>query len=280
VYTIDRSELQSNVIVNPSMAREPLVSRHREQGSILRNKNRRTISRAEQQFPVPGSLPKSKAAANRSAQHPDSRSLSDVAYARVVDMLRSRELSPNDVILETRLSRQLNISRTPLREAIRRLEGERILERQKSGTLVVRAISIEDLLHIWQIRILLEGDAARRAAGQISVRDLKTLRASLVNMKNNGNPTPEELRAVGRDLHSLIAQACGNPMLAAIIEDFRKRTQLLTIRRVPERAMKVCEEHLAIVDALLAGDGDDSKTAMQRHIEGVRAYTLEKLGAL
>lgn len=237
-------------------------------------------SRVGEPFPVDGAPPKSKTAAGRTASPLDGRSLSDVAYARVVDMLRSRELSPNDVILETRLSRQLNISRTPLREAIRRLEGERILERQRSGTLVVRAISIEDLLHIWQIRILLEGDAARRAAGQLSVRDLKLLRAKLIAMKNNGNPTPEELRAVGRDLHSLIAQACGNPMLAAIIEDFRKRTQLLTIRRVPERAIKVCEEHLAIVDALLAGDGNEARTAMQRHIEGVRAYTLEKLGAL
>ena len=88
------------------------------------------------------------------------------------------------------------------------------------------------------------------------------------------------LRAVGRDLHSLVAQACGNPMLAAIIEDFRKRTQLLTIRRVPERVIKVCEEHLAIIDALLAGDGDEARAAMQHHIESVRAYTLEKLGAL
>jgi DNA-binding GntR family transcriptional regulator len=246
----------------------------------LRTKVRRTVSQIEEPSPVRAGSPKSKTTPNRSAQPPDGRSLSDVAYAKVIDMLRSRELSPNDVILETRLSRQLNISRTPLREAIRRLEGEKILERQKSGTLVVRAISIEDLLHIWQIRILLEGDAARRAAGQISVRDLKVLRASLVSMKSNGNPTPEELRAVGRDLHSLIAQACGNPMLAAIIEDFRKRTQLLTIRRVPERAIKVCEEHLAIVEALLAGDGNESKNAMQRHIEGVRAYTLEKLGAL
>jgi DNA-binding GntR family transcriptional regulator len=246
----------------------------------LRNKNRGKTSRTQEVFAVHGTPPKSKKAAGQSAQPPDGRSLSDVAYVKVVDMLRSRELSPNDVILETRLSRQLKISRTPLREAIRRLEGEKILERQRSGTLVVRAISIEDLLHIWQIRILLEGDAARRAAGQVSVRDLKALRAKLISMKNDGHPTPEELRAVGRDLHSLIAQACGNPLLAAIIEDFRKRTQLLTIRRVPERAMKVCEEHLAIVDALLAGDGDDSKTAMQRHIEGVRAYTLEKLGAL
>ena len=246
----------------------------------MRNKTGITNSRSDNRSPIRGVSPKSKTASSRPAQSSDGRSLSDVAYAKVVDMLRSRELSPNAVVLETRLSRQLNISRTPLREAIRRLEGERILERQEGGTLVVRAISVEDLLHIWQIRILLEGDAARRAAGEISGRDLKALRARLISMKNNGNPRPEELRAVGRDLHSLIAQACGNPMLAAIIEDFRKRTSLLTIRRVPERAVKVCEEHLAIVDALLAGDGDESKTAMQRHIEGVRAYTLEKLGAL
>jgi DNA-binding GntR family transcriptional regulator len=243
-------------------------------------KKRNTISRDGEPSPSRTASPKLKTAASRGSQPRDSRSLSDVAYAKVIDMLRSRELSPNDVILETRLSRQLNISRTPLREAIRRLEGEKILERQRSGTLVVRAISIEDLLHIWQIRILLEGDAARRAAGQLPVRDLKALRAKLITMRNDGDPTPEELRAVGRDLHSLIAQGCGNPLLAAVIEDFRKRTQLLTIRRVPERAIKVCEEHLAIVEALLAGDGDDSKAAMQRHIEGVRAYTLEKLGAL
>jgi DNA-binding GntR family transcriptional regulator len=246
----------------------------------LQNKTRSVTRRIEEPLPIRSASPKSTTTAKRSTKPQDGRSLSDVAYARVVEMLRSRELSPNDVVLETRLSRQLNISRTPLREAIRRLEGEKILERQRSGTLVVRAISIEDLLHIWQIRILLEGDAARRAAGQVSLRDLKALRAKLIGMKNDGDPAPEELREVGRDLHSLIAQACGNPMLAAIIEDFRKRTQLLTIRRVPERAIKVCEEHLAIVDALLAGDGDESKTAMQRHIEGVRAYTLEKLGAL
>lgn len=241
---------------------------------------RNTIGRGGKPTPLRNASPKSKTAASLASQPRDGQSLSDVAYAKVIDMLHSRELSPNDVVLETRLSRQLNISRTPLREAIRRLEGEKILERQRSGTLVVRAISIEDLLHIWQIRILLEGDAARRAAGQVSLRDLKALRAKLIGLKNDGDPAAGDLREVGRDLHSLIAQACGNPMLTAIIEDFRKRTQLLTIRRVPERAIKVCEEHLAIVDALLAGNGDESRTAMQRHIESVRAYTLEKLGAL
>ena len=216
----------------------------------------------------------------QASRPPKGQSLSDIAYVKLLDMLRSGELRPNDLIMETHLSRQVNVSRTPLREAIRRLEGEKILERQRSGTLVVKAMSIEDLLHVWQIRHLLEGDAARRAAGQIPDRELKALRARTLSIKNTGSPTPEDLRAAGRDLHTLIAQASGNPMLASIIEDFRKRTQLLTIRRVPERIIKVCEEHLAIIDALIAGNGEEARAAMQRHIEGVRAYTLEKLGAL
>lgn len=145
---------------------------------------------------------------------------------------------------------------------------------------MVKAMSIEDLLHVWQIRHLLEGDAARRAAGQISDRELRSLRARTISIKNNKNPMAEELRSVGHDLHALIAQASGNPILASIIEDFRKRTQLFTLRRVPARIIEVCEEHLAIIDALMAGNGEEAKAAMQRHIEGVRAYTLEKLGAL
>jgi DNA-binding GntR family transcriptional regulator len=223
---------------------------------------------------------KAKPANDQASRPLKSQSLSDVAYGKLIDMLRSGELRPNDLIMETHLSRQINISRTPLREAIRRLEGEKILERQRSGTLVVKAMSIEDLLHVWQIRHLLEGDAARRAAGQISDRELKSLRARTISIKNSRSPTAEELRSVGHDLHALIAQASGNPILASIIEDFRKRTQLFTIRRVPARIIKVCEEHLAIIDALMAGNGEEAKAAMQRHIEGVRAYTLEKLGAL
>ena len=208
------------------------------------------------------------------------RSLSDVAYEKLIYMIRDGELRPNDLIIETHLSRKLKISRTPLREAIRRLEGEKILEKQRSGTLVVKTMSLEDLLHVWQIRHLLEGDAARRAAGQIPAQALKSLREQILTIKNTKNPAANDLRGAGRDLHTLIARASGNPLLASIIEDFRKRTQLLTIRRLPERIIKMCEEHIAIIDALLTGDGDESRAAMQKHIEGVRVYTLSKLGAL
>src|SRR3981081_1348254 len=97
------------------------------------------------------------------------QSLSEIAYERLLDMLRNRNLKPNDLINERHLARELNVSRTPLRETIRRLYGETNLQRQSSRILVVRPISIEDLLYICQVRRLVEGEAARRAAGRIPV---------------------------------------------------------------------------------------------------------------
>ena len=64
-----------------------------------------------------------------------------------IGMLLSGELAPNEVVTERQIALQLGISRTPLREAVRRLEGERLLERQRSGALVVRALPIEEYMH-------------------------------------------------------------------------------------------------------------------------------------
>jgi len=142
-------------------------------------------------------------------QAPNARnqqSLSEIAYVRLSDMLRSRKLQPNDLINERYLARELNVSRTPLREAIRRLEGEKILERQSSGTLVVKPISIEDLLYICQVRRLVEGEAARRAAGRISVPDLVRLRQRYVAYKANKTPLRKAEPEASRDLHRWIAR--------------------------------------------------------------------------
>jgi DNA-binding GntR family transcriptional regulator len=205
-------------------------------------------------------------------------SLSEVAYARLLDMLRERRLRPNDHINERHLARELNVSRTPLREAVRRLEGEKILERQSSGILVVRPMSIEDLLYICQVRRLVEGEAARRAAGRISVPDLERLRKRYLALKAQNGPLRVSDQSSNRhDLHRMIAEACGNPELASIIADLKNRSKLLRLG-VPERI--AYDEHLPIIDALIKGNGEEAKAAMQRHIDALRMYALEKLGAL
>src|SRR6267143_1322295 len=172
------------------------------------------------------------------------QSLSEVAYARLLDMLRERRLRPNDHINERHLARELNVSRTPLREAIRRVEGE----------------------------------AARRAAGRISVPDLERLRKRYLALKAQNGPLRVGDQASNRhDLHRMIAEACGNPELASIIADLKNRSKLLRLG-VPERI--AYDEHLPIIDALIKGNGEEAKAAMQRHIDGLRMYALEKLGAL
>jgi DNA-binding GntR family transcriptional regulator len=242
---------------------------------------RRKTSESAQQSATPRSNHGNRRAIPSNGQPPRAGirpALSEVAYARVSDMLRNKNLKPNDLINERHLARELNVSRTPLREAIRRLEGERILERQSSGILVVRPISIEDLLYICQVRRLIEGEAARRAAGRIPVADLERMRKRYLHFraKTLEVRTPE-LAASRDDLHRWIAESCGNPELASIIVDLKNRSKLFRWG-VPGRI--AYDEHLPIIDAVIKGDGDEARAAMQRHIDALRNYALEQLGAL
>jgi DNA-binding GntR family transcriptional regulator len=204
------------------------------------------------------------------------------AYDGLLAILFSGDLRPNDVIMERQIAQKLGISRTPLREAIRRLEGEKLLERQKGGAIVVSPISNEDFLHILSVRRLLEGEAARKAAQRISVQYLVAFRERVI-AAGEGKDS-ENLAELGRELHLYIARSSGNPVLASVIEDMGKRSRLF-IRSyapvsVPELRKHVCEEHLALIAALLDNDGERAKAAREQHIDNVRAYILDRLAAL
>jgi DNA-binding GntR family transcriptional regulator len=205
-------------------------------------------------------------------------SRSESAYQGLLNILISGELRPNDVIMERRIAERLQVSRTPLREAIRRLEGEKLIIRQSAGTLVVAPMSTEDFLNILNVRRLLEGEAARRAASRISRDELLNLREQMVAVRNGTQPLGTDPNHLGRQLHQLIAGAASNPVLLSMIEDLGKRTRLFM--RVPERRSQVTDEHLAVIDALLLGDGEGARSAMERHIDHLRGYILDKLSIL
>ena len=198
----------------------------------------------------------------------------ETAYQGLLGILLSGELRPNDVIMERRIAERLGVSRTPLREAIRRLEGERLLSRQSGGTLVVAPITTEDFLNILSIRRLLESDAARRAAARISGEQLKTIREQMLAVQLGGGANEVKRNTLGRKLHQLIADAAANPILSSIIDDLGRRTRIFM--RVPERRPQVTEDHLAIIDALIAGDADAAGRAMEIHLDHLKVYILEK----
>ena len=208
----------------------------------------------------------------------DGQKLSVVAYGAVLDMILRGALAAGEPVTERLIATRLGMSRTPVREAVRRLEGEGTLERQRGGALVVRPYSMEDFLHALAVRRLLEGEAARLAAGKMTAELLAAARARIARLRAEG--LGESARQDDRDFHASIAAASGNSVLATAIGDLRKRTAMFRLGRLPERLDQVCDEHLAIVEAIASGDGEAARAAMQIHIDHVRAHLLERLTAL
>jgi len=204
--------------------------------------------------------------------------LSTVAYGALLDMILRGTIAPGELVTERQIAARLGMSRTPVREAVRRLEGEGTLERQRDGALIVRPYSMEEFLQALAVRRLLEGEAARLAAGKVAPAILAAARERTERLRHDG--LAETARQDDRDFHAAIAEASGNPVLATTISDLRKRTAMFRLGRLPERVDQVCDEHLTILDALASGDGEAARTAMQNHIDNVRAHLLQRLTAL
>jgi DNA-binding GntR family transcriptional regulator len=216
-------------------------------------------------------------APNDAAAAAGPKGLAETVYARLLEMLESRRLAADAAIAERRLASELGVSRTPLREALRRLEGEGWLARRSDGTLAVRRLDVEEMLEVLQVRRLLEPEAAAIAAGRVPAHLIAGLRARVAQLLASGDPMHPERSALDQALHRAIGDACGNRTLDATIADLRRRTVLFATRRLPERLEPVCAEHLAILDALEAGDAAAARAAMATHIDHTRAGILRRL---
>lgn len=204
------------------------------------------------------------------------------AYERILDMIMSNQIKPGTLVQERRLAEHLNMSRTPVRDALLMLEGEGLLVRQESRGLQVKYLNLEDFIENLSIRKLLEPEAARTAAGRIppeKLRDWTRRLEGLLALVNDGGAVPDraEVRSIDDDLHTSISAAAGNKQMAAIILSLRRQTQAFDLRSIPERLEDTCREHLAVVQALAEGRGEEAAKAMRIHLDGVRNSIIARL---
>ena len=199
------------------------------------------------------------------------------AYNALLDRILMRELAPGTVLQEVRLAATLGVSRTPLREALRRLEGEGLVGRNGGRSLIVRSISVRDYIEALHVRRLLEAEAASLAAGRVDNELIAGLRARIEAMMETGAPTPADHWALDDDIHGAISQACGNDLLAANVRTLRRKTHLFNLKRMPNRFLPGCREHLSILDAIARGDGQAAREAMANHLDNVKASILKML---
>jgi DNA-binding GntR family transcriptional regulator len=210
---------------------------------------------------------------------PDRR-LAAQAYEQLLDLIMSGALKPGTMIHERRLAEHLNMSRTPLRDALLLLERDGLVSRHGRSGLQIRHLDLAAFMDNLAIRRLLESEAARIAAGRVAPELLDDIRARLAAMlacAAAAAPDRAEVRAIDEDLHAAITRAAGNAQMEEIIRTLRRQTLIFDLRSVPERLEDTCREQLAVVDALAAGSGEAAADAMRTHLDGVRQSIVARL---
>lgn len=200
--------------------------------------------------------------------------LAQAAYRRIKQDILQGRVGPDTVLSERELAEQQGISRTPLRSALSRLERERVISRLENGVLLVRSVSVEQLMEIVQLRQALEGAAAARAAGFGLTPELEELGATMAAYANGRNVAFDDFWAEDDRFHLAVARAARLELLPVILAEQRAIARRCTITRTHDRFADQAREHIAVIDAIAAGDGDAARAAMSLHFENVRTRFL------
>lgn len=208
---------------------------------------------------------------------PIQENLGQRTYNILSEMILNGDLAYGEPVQERPLAGLLNVSRTPVREAINRLEAEGLLKRT-GGRVIVREVHLKEFVEILHIRKLMECDAARQAAKNLDFNELGKVRSSIEKLLKKKNVTAIELRNADDLFHNFVAEASGNKLIIELIKDLRRRTAMFDHERLPNRLGPGNREHLEIIDALEQRDGTQASARMARHINNVHRSIFEHWG--
>lgn len=204
--------------------------------------------------------------------------LSTRAYARIIQMILSQALPPGAALQEGKLADRLEMSRTPVREAMKRIEAEGLALRD-GRFLRVRTLTRPEVTEIFDLRTVLEGFCARLAV-TLPPATLAAMADRVRALIASGPGAGDVQRKVDADFHALIARASENRTMMRTIADLRLRTCMFDVHQVPDRFAEGCREHLAILEALAAGDAALAEARMIAHVRQAGQAILGRLETL
>ena len=200
----------------------------------------------------------------------------DVVPLRAEDRLREAivtgRLQPNERLVESDLARSLGVSRTIVRTALARLEQEGLVQHERNRGARVRLVEQREAVEILEARAVLEGLAVRSAAQRATPEDVEELRGITDEMRRRREAddllgVSEENARLHRRLIEIGGHATASRLIATLntqIVRFQYRTILL-----PGRGERSLSEHVAIIDAVAAGDPEAAEAAMRTHLSQV-----------
>jgi GntR family transcriptional regulator, rspAB operon transcriptional repressor len=197
----------------------------------------------------------------------------DQAYVIIRRAIIHLDLQPGSLIDETALSQQLDLGRTPIREALQRLMHEGLVAVFPRRGMMVAPVSLMDFQHLSQARMVWEPNIARMAAQTGAQGDWDALEAALAETPTVFTTMEETERGadVDRRFHTGIAQATRNPLLVELMERHQYRNARLAFLFFRHGLYDpVTEQHYGILEALREGNGDRAAALMEEHVEVTR----------
>ncbi len=211
---------------------------------------------------------------------PDNKPIRDIAYETLKHAIITGELTPGSRIVETAYANRLHISRTPLREALRKLELDGLVQYEIRRGVTVCAFTLSDIEEIFDIRNAMMMLLLPSVVAKVTTEDLERLRAILVHMDAALEKDDCEALAVyNRQFHGTLEHVSDKKRILSVIdsqEEYIIRFSAIAIASVTHRRA-AHEEHHEMVRLLEAHDLDSLKTLTQRHLEDSKASCLRAL---
>lgn len=197
--------------------------------------------------------------------------LKDRAYAELKALIQGGTFKPGDFLSERQLAEELNMSKTPVRSALERLESEGFVVISPQQGIVVRELSLQEIVDLFDIRVALETFTVRKIAGKLTPPQAAELQANL-DAQAEGVRTQDVASAPGLDaeFHLLLSRFLDNQEILRSMLQLQDKLHRIVSRisqRNPARMHTSYEEHQAIADAVMAGDGDLAAERVVQHLE-------------
>lgn len=200
-----------------------------------------------------------------------STSLADTVYEKLREAIENLDVTPGAHLQEAELASEFGVSRTPIREALRRLASEGLVELSHGRGATVAQGNLRDILDAYEARQLLEPYVAAQAARFASASpELAEMEQKIARL-SGGPSTPQDVRErenLDRELHGLIADLAGNPLITRLVRDLHSRVQRVYLQLGSGgRFERIQKEHLQVIAAIRAADPEAAAAAMKAHLD-------------